>query len=109
MDNEGIALGNSLMVAARALRKRWLGRLRKRDKVAQNRPEALRFAEEAPAGWPRLTGTVARIEILGPLTRLDVTLANGTLLKMATLDAPHHVLAPSAVVSLEKVAPSTSP
>src|SRR5882724_7173336 len=53
------------------------------------RPEALRFTEEAPAGWPRLTGTVARIEMLGPLTRLDVTLANGTLLRMATLDAPH--------------------
>ena len=64
------------------------------------RPEALRFAEEAPAGWPRLSGTVARIEMLGPLTRLDVTLANGTLLRMATLDAPHHALAASAVVSL---------
>jgi iron(III) transport system ATP-binding protein len=64
------------------------------------RPEALRFAEEAPAGWPRLSGTVARIEMLGPLTRLDVTLANGTLLRMATLDAPHHALAVSAVVSL---------
>ena len=64
------------------------------------RPEALRFAEEAPAGWPRLTGTVARIEMLGPLTRLDVTLANGTLLRIATLDAPRHALAVSAVVSL---------
>jgi iron(III) transport system ATP-binding protein/putative spermidine/putrescine transport system ATP-binding protein len=64
------------------------------------RPEALRFAEEAPAGWPRLSGTVARIEMLGPLTRLDVTLANGTLLRMATLDAPHHALAVTAVVSL---------
>jgi ABC-type Fe3+/spermidine/putrescine transport system ATPase subunit len=64
------------------------------------RPEALRFSEEAPAGWPRLSGTVARIEILGPLTRLDVTLANGTLLRMAALDAPHHALAVSAVVSL---------
>jgi ABC-type Fe3+/spermidine/putrescine transport system ATPase subunit len=64
------------------------------------RPEALRFAEEAPAGWPRLSGTVARVEMLGPLTRLDVTLANGTLLRMATLDAPHHVLAVGSVVSL---------
>jgi iron(III) transport system ATP-binding protein len=64
------------------------------------RPEALRFAEEAPAGWPRLSGTVARVEMLGPLTRLDVTLANGTLLRMATLDAPHHALAVGAVVSL---------
>jgi len=64
------------------------------------RPEALRFAEEAPAGWPRLSGTVARMEMLGPLTRLDVTLSNGTLLRMATLDAPHHALAVTAVVSL---------
>ncbi len=64
------------------------------------RPEALRFAEEAPAGWPRLTGTVAHVEMLGPLTRLDVTLGNGTLLKMATLDAPHHTLKVGAVVSL---------
>jgi ABC-type Fe3+/spermidine/putrescine transport system ATPase subunit len=64
------------------------------------RPEALRFSEEAPAGWPRLSGTVARIEMLGPLTRLDVTLGDGTLLRMATLDAPHHALAVTAVVSL---------
>ena len=64
------------------------------------RPEALRFAEEAPAGWPRLTGTVSRIEMLGPLTRLDVVLANGTVLRMATLDQPHHALTVTAVVSL---------
>jgi iron(III) transport system ATP-binding protein len=64
------------------------------------RPEALRFAEEAPAGWPRLTGTVSRIEMLGPLTRLDVVLTNGTVLKMASLDQPHHALAVTAVVSL---------
>ena len=64
------------------------------------RPEAIRFAEEAPAGWPRLSGTVARLEMLGPLTRLDITLPNGTLLKMATLDAPHYALAVSATVSL---------
>ena len=36
----------------------------------------------------------------GPLTRLDVVLANGTVLKMASLDQPHHVLAVTAVVSL---------
>jgi iron(III) transport system ATP-binding protein len=64
------------------------------------RPEALRFAEEAPAGWPRLTGTVSRIEMLGPLTRIDVVLPNGSLLRMATLDQPHHALAPTAVVAL---------
>ncbi len=64
------------------------------------RPEALRFAEEVPAGWHRLTATVARIEMLGPLTRLELMLDNGTPIRMATLDAPHHVLAAGAVVSL---------
>jgi ABC-type Fe3+/spermidine/putrescine transport system ATPase subunit len=64
------------------------------------RPEALRFSEEAPADWPRLAATVARIEMLGPLSRLDVMLANGTLLKMATLDAPQHALAEGSAVSL---------
>ena len=57
------------------------------------RPEALRFADEAPANWPRLAATVARVEMLGPISRFDVTLANGTLLRMATLDAPHRVVA----------------
>jgi iron(III) transport system ATP-binding protein/putative spermidine/putrescine transport system ATP-binding protein len=64
------------------------------------RPEALRFAEEAPATWQRLSATVTQLEMLGPLTRLDLTLANGTLIRMATLDAPHHVLAAGAVISL---------
>ena len=64
------------------------------------RPEALRFAEEAPAGWQRLTATVAQLEMLGPLTRLDLTLANGTPIRMATLDAPHPVLTAGTVVSL---------
>ncbi|MFL4988365.1 MAG: ABC transporter ATP-binding protein [Microvirga sp.] len=64
------------------------------------RPEALRFAEHAPAGWPRLSGTVAQLEMLGPLTRLDVELANGTVIRMATLDAPQHVLRTGQVVSL---------
>jgi len=64
------------------------------------RPEALRFAAEAPAEWHRLAATVAHVEMLGPLTRLDFTLANGTPIRMATLDAPHHVLAIGAVISL---------
>jgi ABC-type Fe3+/spermidine/putrescine transport system ATPase subunit len=64
------------------------------------RPEALRFTEEAPAGWPRLTATVTQLEMLGPLTRLDLRLANGTPIKMATLDAPHHVLTAGAAVTL---------
>jgi iron(III) transport system ATP-binding protein len=56
------------------------------------RPEALRFADDAPADWPRVAGTVARVEMLGPITRLDLRLANGTLLRMATLDAPQRAL-----------------
>ena len=50
------------------------------------RPEALRFAEEAPAGWQRVAGTIVHLEMLGPLTRLDVRLANGTILRAAILD-----------------------
>lgn len=64
------------------------------------RPEALRFAEEAPADWHRLTATVGRLEMLGPLTRLDLTLDNGTPIRMATLDAPQRVLAAGSTVSL---------
>jgi ABC-type Fe3+/spermidine/putrescine transport system ATPase subunit len=57
------------------------------------RPEVLRFAEEAPAGWHRVGGAIVHVEMLGPLTRLDVRLANGTVLRMAMLDAPQRVLA----------------
>jgi len=64
------------------------------------RPEALRFAEEAPAGWPHLPGVVAAIEMLGPITRLDVRLENGTILKMVVLDAPGHVVREGQRVTL---------
>jgi len=64
------------------------------------RPEALRFAEEAPAAWPRLAATVAAVEMLGPLTRLDLTLANGAAIKMATLDAPQYLLQVGGAVSI---------
>jgi ABC-type Fe3+/spermidine/putrescine transport system ATPase subunit len=56
------------------------------------RPEALRFAEEAPANWARIEASVARIEMLGPLMRLDFRLAGATILKMATLDRPERTL-----------------
>jgi ABC-type Fe3+/spermidine/putrescine transport system ATPase subunit len=52
------------------------------------RPEALRFAEDAPAAWPRLPGIVAAVEMLGPITRLDLRLTSGDILRMATLDTP---------------------
>ena len=64
------------------------------------RPEALRLAAEAPAGWPRLAGTIARIEMLGPITRLDVRLADGTLVRAALLDDPGRAMAPGAEVTL---------
>jgi ABC-type Fe3+/spermidine/putrescine transport system ATPase subunit len=64
------------------------------------RPEALRFADEAPAAWPRLSATVAYVEMLGPLTRLDLTLANGVAIKMATLDAPQYTLQVGGAVSI---------
>ena len=64
------------------------------------RPEALRFADEAPADWPRLQATVARVEMLGPISRFDITLANGTVLRMATLDAPHRMVAVGDAVTV---------
>ena len=64
------------------------------------RPEALRLDADAPAGWPRLTGSVVRVEILGPITRLDVRLADGTVLKAATLDEPQRQLVVGAAVTL---------
>jgi len=64
------------------------------------RPEALRFAEEAPAQWPRVAGTVTHVEMLGPITRLDLRLANGAVLRMATLDAPQRTLQPGDALTL---------
>lgn len=64
------------------------------------RPEALRIDAEAPAGWPRLSGTVAHVEILGPITRFDVRLGNGALIRVAALDEPYRTLATGAPVTL---------
>ncbi len=64
------------------------------------RPEALRLDAEAPAGWPRLSGTVAHVEILGPITRFDVRLPDGSLIRVASLDEPHRTLATGAPVTL---------
>jgi ABC-type Fe3+/spermidine/putrescine transport system ATPase subunit len=64
------------------------------------RPEALRFAEDAPTAWHRVAGTVEHVEILGALTRLDVRLANGSALKMAALDAPQRALVGGQPVTL---------
>jgi len=64
------------------------------------RPEALRFDADAPSGWPRLSGAVTHVEILGPITRFDVKLADGVLIKVASLDEPHRTLAAGAQVTL---------
>jgi ABC-type Fe3+/spermidine/putrescine transport system ATPase subunit len=64
------------------------------------RPEALRLAEEAPADWPRLACVVESIEMLGPITRLDARLANGSILRMATLDAPGRTVQAAEAVTL---------
>ena len=64
------------------------------------RPEALRFAEEAPADWPRLHCVVESLEMLGPITRLDTRLANGAILRMATLDAPRRTVQLGEAVTL---------
>lgn len=64
------------------------------------RPEALRLDAEAPSGWPRLSGAVAHVEILGPITRFDVKLADGVLIRVASLDEPHRTLAAGAQVTL---------
>ena len=64
------------------------------------RPEALRFAEEAPADWPHLRCIVESLEMLGPITRLDARLANGTIVRMATLDTPSRSVQPGQAVTL---------
>ncbi|HZQ02336.1 MAG TPA: ABC transporter ATP-binding protein [Reyranella sp.] len=64
------------------------------------RPEALRFGEDAPAGWRRLPATATHVEMLGPLTRLEAKLANGTVLRMAMLDAPQRQLSAGQAVTL---------
>jgi ABC-type Fe3+/spermidine/putrescine transport system ATPase subunit len=64
------------------------------------RPEALRFADGAPTEWPRLQGTVTAVEMLGPITRLDMQLANGTIVRMASLDAPQRFVRVGEPVTL---------
>ena len=68
--------------------------------VGALRPEALRLAADAPAEWPRLEGRLVRIEMLGPITRLDVLLADGTLVRAALLDDPGRTMAVGDAVTL---------
>jgi len=80
------------------LAKRALGR--DGDGLVSLRPEALRLAAEAPQAWPILSGTVARVELLGPIVRLDMRLGDGTVIKAALLDQPGQSLQAGAAVSL---------
>jgi ABC-type Fe3+/spermidine/putrescine transport system ATPase subunit len=70
------------------------------DELVSLRPEALRVADDAPAQWPTLSGAITRIELLGPIVRLDLRLGDGTILKAALLDAPGRRLATGAAVML---------
>jgi ABC-type Fe3+/spermidine/putrescine transport system ATPase subunit len=86
-------MGTTNLLAARALG-------RSDGTLVSLRPEALRFAADAPAGWPVLSGAVVRVELLGPIVRLDVRLGDGTILKAALLDAPEYQVQAGAVVKL---------
>jgi ABC-type Fe3+/spermidine/putrescine transport system ATPase subunit len=86
-------MGTTNLVEARALNRG--GR-----ELVSLRPEALRLSAEAPVEWPRIIGTVAHVEILGPITRLDVRLADNSVLRIAMLDEPHRTLAVGAEVRL---------
>jgi iron(III) transport system ATP-binding protein len=53
------------------------------------RPEMLRLLESGappPPGWASLTATLARVEFLGVLTRLDLRLTDNVMLRAASLD-----------------------
>ena len=86
-------MGTTNLLAARALG-------RSDGALVSLRPEALRFAADAPAGWPVLSGAVVRVELLGPIVRLDLRLGDGTILKAALLDAPEYQVQAGAAVRL---------
>jgi ABC-type Fe3+/spermidine/putrescine transport system ATPase subunit len=59
------------------------------------RPEAIRPLapdDPVPAGWTAIEARQTRVEFLGALTRLDLALADGVTLRVATLDLPPHAL-----------------
>jgi ABC-type Fe3+/spermidine/putrescine transport system ATPase subunit len=86
-------MGTTNLLGARALG-------RSDGALVSLRPEALRFAADAPQSWPVLTGSVVRVELLGPIVRLDVRLGDGTILKAAMLDAPEYQVQAGAAVRL---------
>jgi ABC-type Fe3+/spermidine/putrescine transport system ATPase subunit len=86
-------MGTTNLLGGRALGRR-------DDAPVSLRPEALRFAADAPQSWPVLSGSVVRVELLGPIVRLDVRLGDGTILKAAMLDAPEYQVQAGAAVRL---------
>jgi spermidine/putrescine ABC transporter ATP-binding subunit len=67
------------------------------------RPEALRLvgAGQMPAsGEAHLQATVQKAEFIGALSRLDVELFDGTLLKVALLDDPNTLTGPGSLIVL---------
>ena len=67
------------------------------------RPEALRplgAGEPVPKGWGHLGARLLRFEFLGPLTRIEARLADGTLLRVASLGEPVEGLEAGGDISL---------
>jgi iron(III) transport system ATP-binding protein/putative spermidine/putrescine transport system ATP-binding protein len=67
------------------------------------RPEALRALarnKPAPTGWPRLDARLLRLEFLGPVTRVEAQLADGTTLRAALLGDPPDGMEPGSELAL---------
>ncbi len=64
------------------------------------RPEMLRIVATPPPGWRAISASVARVEFLGVLTRLQLHLADGALLQAVSLDVLPEGVASGAPVTL---------
>jgi ABC-type Fe3+/spermidine/putrescine transport system ATPase subunit len=67
------------------------------------RPEALQVlgaGQAAPAGTAQLQATIASVEFIGALSRLDVELPGGEVLKVAVLDNPATLARPGGSIAL---------
>ena len=67
------------------------------------RPEILRPVapgDAAPAGWVTITARLEHVEFLGALTRMDMSLGDGTRLRVAALDLPSGWVRQSGTVAL---------
>jgi ABC-type Fe3+/spermidine/putrescine transport system ATPase subunit len=67
------------------------------------RPEILRPVPpgaSAPPGWATIAARLERVEFLGALTRMDMSLGDGTRLRVAALDLPTGWVRQSGTVAL---------